>query len=155
MYAVFKTGGKQYRGKIGDRLHIEKIDVTEGNIFNFEQVLLIGEGTEIKVGSPFLEDVKVSAKVLVQGRGKKIKVVKFKRRTNYRRTKGHRQHYTEIEIISILDESKTKLSIKDPEIKVAKKKATKKKATKKKATKKKVTKKKVAKKVTTKKEGKK
>lgn len=101
MYAVFKTGGKQYRASQGDRLRVEKIDAEVGDSVEFDQILLVGEGSDIKVGSPLVDGGKVAAKVTAQGRGKKIDVVKFKRRKNYQRLHGHRQHYTEVEITSI------------------------------------------------------
>jgi large subunit ribosomal protein L21 len=101
MYAVFKTGGKQYRASKGDRLRLERLDAEEGATIEFDQVLLVGEGTDVKLGSPLVSGSKVKAKVKAQGRGRKIKVLKFKRRKNYMRVKGHRQHFTEVEITSI------------------------------------------------------
>ncbi|NNC64415.1 MAG: 50S ribosomal protein L21 [Gammaproteobacteria bacterium] len=101
MYAVFKTGGKQYRASKGDRLRVERLDAEEGSTIEFDQVLLVGEGTDVKLGSPLVSGGKVKAKVKSQGRGRKIKVLKFKRRKNYMRVKGHRQHFTEVEITSI------------------------------------------------------
>jgi large subunit ribosomal protein L21 len=101
MYAVFKTGGKQYRASKGDRLRVERLDAEEGATIEFDQVLLVGEGTDVKLGSPLVSGSKVKAKVKAQGRGRKIKVLKFKRRKNYMRVKGHRQHFTEVEITSI------------------------------------------------------
>ena len=130
MYAVFKTGGKQYRASEGDRLRVEKVEAKEGDNIEFDQILLVGEGTDITVGTPLLEGAKISAKVISQGRDKKIKVVKFKRRTNYRRTKGHRQFYTEIEILSILSDKNTSPKVVGS---VKKKTTTKKTTTKKKS----------------------
>jgi len=101
MYAVFKTGGKQYRATQGDRLRVERLEAEVGDEIEFDQILLVGEGTDIKIGSPLVAGGKVAAKVTAQGRGKKIEIVKFKRRKNYRRQQGHRQHYTEVEITSI------------------------------------------------------
>lgn len=101
MYAVFKTGGKQYRASQGDRLRVEKLDAEVGDSVEFDQILLVGEGSEVQVGAPLVEGGKVEAKVTAQGRGKKIDVIKFKRRKNYKRQHGHRQHYTEVEITSI------------------------------------------------------
>ena len=101
MYAVFRTGGKQYRVSPGDRLRVERLNADVGDVIDFDQVLLVGDGADVRIGAPLVPGVKVQGKVLGQGRGKKIEVVKFKRRTNYRRTKGHRQHYTEVEITSI------------------------------------------------------
>ena len=101
MYAVFKTGGKQYRASQGDRLRVEKLDAEVGDSVEFDQILLVGEGADVQLGAPLVEGGKVEAKVTAQGRGKKVEVIKFKRRKNYKRQHGHRQHYTEVEITSI------------------------------------------------------
>ena len=101
MYAVFRTGGKQYRASKGDRIRVERLDGEEGESVEFDQVLLVGEGSNVKLGSPLVTGSKVKGKVTVQGRGKKVVVLKFKRRTNYKRVKGHRQYFTEVEITSI------------------------------------------------------
>jgi large subunit ribosomal protein L21 len=101
MYAVFRTGGKQYRASQGDRLRVERLSAEVGDSVEFDEILLVGEGSDIKVGAPLVKGGKVSAKVTAQGRAKKIEVVKFKRRKNYKRQHGHRQHYTEVEITSI------------------------------------------------------
>ena len=101
MYAVFKTGGKQYRAAKGEKLKIEKLDAAEGDSVAFEEVLLVGEGEDVKVGAPLVDGGKVEAKVLVQAKDKKIEVIKFRRRQNYRRTKGHRQPFTLVEITGI------------------------------------------------------
>ena len=101
MYAVFKTGGKQYRASQGDRLRVEKLDADVGDSVEFDQILLVGEGSDIQVGAPLVKGGKVEAKVTAQGRDKKVEVIKFKRRKNYKRQHGHRQHFTEVEITSI------------------------------------------------------
>ena len=101
MYAVFKTGGKQYRAVKGDTLKIEKLAAAEGDAIEFDQVLMIGEGDNLKVGTPLVSGGKVKAKVLAQARDKKVDVIKFRRRQNYRRTLGHRQPFTLIEITGI------------------------------------------------------
>ena len=101
MYAVFKTGGKQYRVGKGDRLKIEKLDAAEGDNVEFDEVLLVGEGENVKVGAPFVSGSKVKGKVIVQAKDKKIDVIKFRRRQNYRRTYGHRQWFTLVEITGI------------------------------------------------------
>ncbi len=101
MYAVFTTGGKQYKVQQGDRLKVERLAAEEGAELEFDKVLLVGDVDDVKVGAPYLDGVKVSARVTTHGRGKKIKVVKFKRRKNYLRTQGHRQAYTEVEITGI------------------------------------------------------
>lgn len=91
MYAVIRTGGKQYRVSQGDRLRVERIAGEVGDVVDFDQVLLVGEGSDIKVGAPLIAGGKVQGKVIEQGRGKKVEVVKFKRRAHYRRTKGDRK----------------------------------------------------------------
>jgi large subunit ribosomal protein L21 len=101
MYAVFKTGGKQYRAAKGDKLKIEKLDAAEGDSVEFDEVLLVGEGDAVKVGTPVVSGSKVKAKVLVQAKDKKVDVIKFHRRKNYRRTHGHRQHFSLVEITGI------------------------------------------------------
>lgn len=101
MYAVFRTGGKQYRASKGERVRVERLEADEGATVEFDEVLLVGEGAEIVVGSPLVSGGKVKAKITGQSREKKIDVVKFKRRKNYGRLKGHRQHFTEVEITSI------------------------------------------------------
>ena len=105
MYAVFRTGGKQYRAAKGDILRLEKIEGNEGASVSFDEVLLIGEGSNIKVGNPVLTGSSVSAKVLRQGKSKKVPVVKFKRRQNYLRQGTHRQFFTEVEITGITGSS--------------------------------------------------
>ncbi len=101
MYAVIKTGGKQYKVTEGQRLRVEKIDAEAGATVELDQVLMVADGDNVKVGSPFVEGGKVSAKVAAHGRGEKIKIVKFRRRKHYRKTQGHRQSYTELEITGI------------------------------------------------------
>ena len=150
MYAVFRTGGKQYRVEKGDILSFEKIDAEEGALINFEDVLLIGDGADIKVGNPLLSDSFVSAKVLLQGKSKKVSVVKFKRRHNYLRQGTHRQYFTKVEITAISAKGLKEASTKSVASKT-KKAATKKTAVKKATTKKAVTKKTAVKKATTKK----
>ncbi|NCF83634.1 MAG: 50S ribosomal protein L21 [Proteobacteria bacterium] len=101
MYAVIKTGGKQYRVREGDTLRIEKLAAEAGAKVQFDQILMVGEGDKVSVGTPYLSGSQVSATVISQGRGEKIKVVKFKRRKNYLRRNGHRQSFTEVEIARI------------------------------------------------------
>ena len=101
MYAVFKTGGKQYRATTGDVLKVEKIEAEKGATLELDQVLMVGEGEDVKIGAPFLEGGKVTATVLDHGRRDKINVIKFKRRKNYRKQMGHRQYFTQIEITGI------------------------------------------------------
>jgi large subunit ribosomal protein L21 len=101
MYAVIKTGGKQYRVSEGSVLRVEKLDGAAGDKIEFDSVLLVGEGEDVKVGTPFVEGGKVEATVQSQGRSRKVDVIKFKRRKNYKRTQGHRQAYTEIRVTGI------------------------------------------------------
>ncbi len=101
MYAVFRSGGKQYRAAKGDVLRLEKIEGGEGTTIEFDEVLLVGEGSSIKVGNPLLSGSTVSAKVVCQGKSRKVSVVKFKRRQNYLRQGSHRQFFTEVEITGI------------------------------------------------------
>lgn len=101
MYAVIKTGGKQYRVKEGDTFNIEKLEAEAGSEITFDDVLAVGEGESLRVGTPSVDGASVSAKVLKHGRLKKIIVFKFKRRKNYKRKRGHRQHFTRIQITKI------------------------------------------------------
>ena len=114
MYAVFRSGGKQYRAAKGDVLRLEKIEADEGATVKFDEVLLVGEGSDIKVGSPLLSGSTVSGKVVRQGKSKKVPVVKFKRRQNYLRQGSHRQFFTEVEITGITGGSAKKAAPKPP-----------------------------------------
>lgn len=102
MYAVIKSGGKQYRVKEGDTLKIESLPEDVGAKVSFEEVLLVGEGDKIKVGSPFIKGGKVSAEVVSKGRHKKIHIVKFRRRKHHEKWQGHRQDFTEVKITQIV-----------------------------------------------------
>ena len=108
MYAVFKTGGKQYRATQGQKVKLEKINATSGDKVLFTEVLMVGEGSDVEIGTPFLTNASVEAKVLEEGKDKKIEVIKFKRRKNYKRTFGHRQCYTLVEITGIKVKKETK-----------------------------------------------
>ncbi len=101
MYAVIVTGGKQYKVSEGDTLFVEKLDVEEGASVTFEQVLMAGEGEDVKVGAPTVDGATVEAKVLKNGKAKKIYVFKMKRKKNERKKKGHRQPFTKVEITKI------------------------------------------------------
>jgi large subunit ribosomal protein L21 len=101
MYAVFVTGGKQYRASKGDKLEVEKLPAAEGDSVEFTDVLLIGEGRNLKVGTPKVAGGKVKARVLKQARTDKVSVIKFKRRTTYKRMGNHRQSFTLVEITGI------------------------------------------------------
>lgn len=151
MYAVFRSGGKQYRASEGDRLRVEKLDVDEGASVSFDEVLLVGEGKDIEVGKPTLSGTAVTAKVLKQGKSRKVPVVKFKRRQNYLRQGSHRQFFTEVEIVSIGKAAAKKAAPVKAEEPAASKAATKKPAAKKSAAKKPAAKKAAAKKPTAKK----
>lgn len=100
MYAVIKTGGKQYRVAVGDKLKVESLNAEEGDKVTLDQVLMIGDGDKVEVGTPTLGKT-VEATVLSNGRGKKLRIVKFRRRQNSRTRTGHRQNYTELEITAI------------------------------------------------------
>ncbi len=103
MFAVFKTGGKQYRVGKGDKLRVEKLPGNVGDAITFDQVLLIhGTGDGVKVGRPLVGGAKVEAKIVGQGLGPKLVVFKFRRRKNYRRHTGHRQPFTALEITNIV-----------------------------------------------------
>lgn len=101
MYAVIKTGGQQFRVAKGDKLSIQKLDSEAGKTITLEDVMMINDGKTAKVGTPLVSGAKVMAKVIDQVRGEKVVIFKKKRRQNYRRTKGHRQHLTVIEITDI------------------------------------------------------
>jgi large subunit ribosomal protein L21 len=99
MYAIIKTGGKQYRVTEGETLRVEKLDV-EGNAVTFDQVLLVG-GDQVKIGAPLVEGASVNAEIVREGRAKKIIVYKKKRRKGYHKKQGHRQAFTEVKITGI------------------------------------------------------
>lgn len=100
MFAIIKTGGKQYKVSEGDIIKVEKIEAEAGDKIEFDQVLMVA-GDDVKVGSPVVEGAKVSAEVLDQKKDKKIVIFKFKAKKNYRKKKGHRQPYTLIKIEKI------------------------------------------------------
>jgi large subunit ribosomal protein L21 len=101
MFAVVETGGKQYKVSVGDRLKVEKLVAEAGDSISLDRVLMVADGENVAVGTPVLDGRVVEAKVLNQGRADKIRVFKMKRRKGYRRTQGHRQSFTELEITSI------------------------------------------------------
>ncbi len=102
MYAVFKAGGKQFRAEPGEQLRIPSLDAEEGDIVEFDEVLLTADGESVQVGTPTVDGASVKAEVVGHGRDKKIIVFKRKRRKGYRRKQGHRQGYTEIRVDEIL-----------------------------------------------------
>jgi large subunit ribosomal protein L21 len=101
MYAIIETGGKQYKVSKGDQVFVEKLDKEEGKTVKFDKVLAFSDGKKLNTGKPYLKDVKVSGKVVKNGKGKKIVVFKFKPKKGYKRTQGHRQPYTCVEITNV------------------------------------------------------
>jgi large subunit ribosomal protein L21 len=101
MYAVIKSGGKQHRVQEGQTLKVEKLPVEPGTSLDIEEVLLLADGEQQVVGTPYVQGCKVSATVKGHGRAPKIKIVKFRRRKHYRKQMGHRQYYTELQITAI------------------------------------------------------
>ncbi|MDO5037203.1 MAG: 50S ribosomal protein L21 [Tissierellia bacterium] len=98
MYAIIESGGKQYTVKEGDIVRVEKLDVEEGATCKFDKVLLVNKDGELQVGKPYLEGLEVEAKVLRQGRARKVTIYKYNAKKNMRKKKGHRQPYTLVEI---------------------------------------------------------
>ena len=101
MYAVIKSGGKQHRVVEGETLKLEKIDTATGESVEFDRVLMIGGGEDVKIGTPVVAGGKVTAEVVAHGRHKKITIIKFNRRKHYRKQTGHRQWFTEVKITGI------------------------------------------------------
>jgi large subunit ribosomal protein L21 len=101
MYAVIVTGGKQYRVAEGDTLRVEKLGAEQGASVELDKVLMVADGDDIRIGAPYVDGGKVTATVAGHGRGKKIKIVKFRRRKHHRKQMGHRQDYTELKITGI------------------------------------------------------
>ena len=101
MYAVIKTGGKQYRVAAGEKLKIEQIPADVGAEITLDQVLMVGDGESVKIGAPLVQGASVRATVLAQGRHDKVKIFKMRRRKHYQKHQGHRQNYTEIQISGI------------------------------------------------------
>jgi len=100
-HAIFRTGGKQYRVTEGDTLDVEKLDLEAGKDATFDEVLMVSDSGTVKLGDPLVEGAKVTAEVIDQYRAKKVIAFKFKRRTGYHRTKGHRRQLTSLKIKSI------------------------------------------------------
>jgi len=101
MYAVIKTGGKQYRVSAGEKLRIEQIPADVGAEIVLNEVLLVADGEDVKMGAPMVNGATVTAKIVSHGRGDKVRIFKMRRRKHYRKSQGHRQNYTEIEIVGI------------------------------------------------------
>lgn len=137
MYAVIKTGGKQYRVSKGATLKVEKIEADEGSTIEFDQVLMVSDGKNVSIGTPVIDGSVVTAKVVGQGKSRKVEVIKFKRRKNYKRNVGHRQMFTEVEITGITAGKGKSAAAEKPAASATKKAASKpaaKKATSKKTT---------------------
>lgn len=101
MFAVVETGGKQYKVSPGQKLKVEKLDVQPGANLSLDKVLLVADGEEVKLGAPYIEGAKVETKVLSQGRHDKKIVFKYHSKTRYKKKKGHRQPYTELEVMAV------------------------------------------------------
>lgn len=101
MYAVIISGGKQYRVSQGDKVRVEKLDAAEGDSVEIDQVLMVVDGDDVKIGTPVLDGGKVTAEVKAQGRADKVDIIKFRRRKHHMKRQGHRQAYTELEITGI------------------------------------------------------
>jgi len=101
MYAVIQTGGKQYRVAQGDTLKVEKIAAEAGAVVELDKVLMVADGEDIKVGKPYLNGGRVTATIKSHGRGKKVKIIKFRRRKHHLKHQGHRQWFTELEVTDI------------------------------------------------------
>ncbi len=101
MLAIIKTGGKQYLVSPGQKIKIEKINKKEGSEITFKEVLLLEKGKKLEIGDPLVKGAKVAGKVLKQGKGEKITILKYKPKTRYKKKKGHRQLFTEVEITKI------------------------------------------------------
>jgi large subunit ribosomal protein L21 len=102
MYAVIKSGGKQYRVESGAQVRVESLAADVGAAVAFEEVLLVGTGENVKVGAPLVSGAKVKATVVAHGRGEKVKIFKLRRRKHYQKSQGHRQNYTEVRIDDIV-----------------------------------------------------
>ena len=101
MYAIIETGGKQYKVQNGDQVKVEKLSAEAGNTVVFDKVLACGEGSDIKVGTPYLEGLTVEGEVVESGKGDKVIIFKYKAKKDYRKKQGHRQPYTLVEITSV------------------------------------------------------
>ena len=130
MYAIIESCGKQYKVAEGDVVFFEKLDAEEGKKVTFDKVILVSEEGKVQVGNPYVKGIKVEGKVVSHGKGKKILVYKYKAKKNYRRTQGHRQPYTKVEITKIkMPTEKAEAKVEKAEVKETAAKATTKKAT--------------------------
>ena len=98
-FTIIQTGGKQYKISSGQKLKVEKLETKDGDSVIFDKVLLVADGENVKIGAPYVEGAKVEAKILKQGRDKKKIVFKYHSKTRYRKKKGHRQSFTEVEVL--------------------------------------------------------
>ena len=136
MYAIIESCGRQYKVAEGDVVFFEKLDTEEGKKITFDNVVLVSDDKKVEVGAPYVKGVKVEGKVVSHGKGKKILVYKYKAKKNYRRTQGHRQPYTKVEITKIktaADKAEEKATAPKAEVKEASAKPAEKKTTAKKA----------------------
>ncbi|WP_447527500.1 MULTISPECIES: 50S ribosomal protein L21 [unclassified Vreelandella] len=101
MYAIIKSGGKQYRVQEGQTIKLEKIEVATGESIDFEEVLMVADGDDFNIGAPMIGGAKVSAEIVSHGRGDKINIIKFRRRKHSMKRQGHRQWFTEVKITGI------------------------------------------------------
>ena len=128
MYAIIESCGKQYKVAEGDVVFFEKLDTEEGKKVTFDKVILVSDDKKVEVGAPYVKGVKVEGKVVEHGKGKKIIVYKYKAKKNYRRTQGHRQPFTKVEITKItlaaVKTTEAKAEVKETEPKTTTKKAT-------------------------------
>ena len=130
MYAIIEACGKQYKVTEGDVVFFEKLDAEEGKKVTFDKVILVSDDKKVEVGAPYVKGVKVEGKVLANGKGKKIVIYRYKAKKNERRTQGHRQPYTKVEITKIkMPTEKAEAKVEKAEVKETAAKATTKKAT--------------------------
>jgi large subunit ribosomal protein L21 len=108
MYAIIRTGGRQFRVMQGETLRVEKLEGDVGSAVKFEEILMVGEGESINIGAPLVSGASVAATIKSHGRADKIRIIKFRRRKHHMKQMGHRQHYTEIEITGISHENEKK-----------------------------------------------
>lgn len=101
MYAVLKSGGKQYRASVGDIVQLERLPGDVGSKVTFNEILAVGEGSGLRIGAPFLDGANVAAEITMQARARKVIVFKFRRRKHWKRTRGHRQYFTRVKITAI------------------------------------------------------
>lgn len=101
MYAIIETGGKQYRVAEGQTLKVEKLEAEAGHTVDFDRVLMVGEGEQVRFGAPVIDGAKVVAEVVKHGRADKIRIIKFRRRKHHMKRQGHRQYFTQVKIVKI------------------------------------------------------